>query len=194
MKVPDNSHPLCGDPRGFIDLAHTLHHPELESRRPTAQQIDAQVQRLQLDRDVTPPSTTSGLVGAEEASTINRAIGWLIDKGHDPRPRTLTVPAGPPPPGPPSWPAQPNCWTHQRRPEQRTNSRRQYELPPKGPDPPQQLAACRSSAVRFANRGQRNAWPDRSQECNVEEPDKVARIQRQNDVVVAPANGTSATT
>jgi hypothetical protein len=37
-----------------------------------------------LDADLPPPTTRSGLVGLDERSTIDRALGVLIDQGHHP--------------------------------------------------------------------------------------------------------------
>jgi len=39
---------------------------------------------LRLDQDLTPELLESGLVGVEEALTVNRAIGALIGRGHTP--------------------------------------------------------------------------------------------------------------
>jgi hypothetical protein len=37
-----------------------------------------------LDVDLPPPTTMSGLVGLDQLTTINRAVGMLIDQGHHP--------------------------------------------------------------------------------------------------------------
>jgi hypothetical protein len=37
-----------------------------------------------LDADLPPPTPTSGLTGLHELSTINRAVGTLIEQGHQP--------------------------------------------------------------------------------------------------------------
>ena len=37
-----------------------------------------------LDADLPPPATVSGLVGLDEWSVVNRAVGILIDQGHHP--------------------------------------------------------------------------------------------------------------
>ena len=39
---------------------------------------------IRLDADLPPVSMTSGLVGSEELTTINRAVGLLIGQGHLP--------------------------------------------------------------------------------------------------------------
>ena len=37
-----------------------------------------------LDADLPPPTTTSGLVGPDQVSTVDRAVGIMIDHGHHP--------------------------------------------------------------------------------------------------------------
>jgi hypothetical protein len=37
-----------------------------------------------LDADLPPPTTTSGLVGLDELSTVERSVGIMIDHGHHP--------------------------------------------------------------------------------------------------------------
>ena len=37
-----------------------------------------------LDADLPPPTTISGLVGLDELTAINRAVGILIDQGQHP--------------------------------------------------------------------------------------------------------------
>jgi hypothetical protein len=41
-------------------------------------------QLIVLDADLPAPSTTSGFIGLDEFSTINRAVGILIEQGHHP--------------------------------------------------------------------------------------------------------------
>ncbi len=41
-------------------------------------------QLIVLDADLPAPSATSGLIGLDELSTINRAVGILIEQGHHP--------------------------------------------------------------------------------------------------------------
>jgi hypothetical protein len=41
-------------------------------------------QLIVLDADLPPPSAISGLVGLDELTMINRAVGILIDQGHHP--------------------------------------------------------------------------------------------------------------
>ena len=41
-------------------------------------------QLIVLDVDLPPPTTISGLVGLDGLTVINRAVGILIDQGHDP--------------------------------------------------------------------------------------------------------------
>ena len=41
-------------------------------------------QLIVLDADLPAPSTTSGFIGLDELSTINRAVGILIEQGHHP--------------------------------------------------------------------------------------------------------------
>jgi hypothetical protein len=46
-------------------------------------QVDGN-RRITLDADVPPNPPVSGVSGLSELSTINRAIGVLIDRGHHP--------------------------------------------------------------------------------------------------------------
>jgi hypothetical protein len=61
----------------FVDLAAVLRHG-LSRGRPTV--------RLQpeLDVDLPPRRTTSGITGLTELALIHQATGVLIEKGHDP--------------------------------------------------------------------------------------------------------------
>jgi hypothetical protein len=62
----------AGKPGSFVDLAADLRH--------VLQQADGE---LRMDENLLPP-TLSGLTGAHELSTINKAIGVLIDRGFPP--------------------------------------------------------------------------------------------------------------
>jgi hypothetical protein len=44
-----------------------------------------------LDADLPPPTTRSGLIGLDELSTVNRAVGILIDQGHHPNQAHATL-------------------------------------------------------------------------------------------------------
>lgn len=57
-------------PGAFVDLAADLRHV---LRAPTV-----------LDADLPPRTVVSGLTGLSEMSTINRAVGMLIEQGHHP--------------------------------------------------------------------------------------------------------------
>jgi hypothetical protein len=48
-------------------------------------------QLIVLDADLLAPSTTSGLIGLDELSTINRAVGILIEQGHHPNQAHATL-------------------------------------------------------------------------------------------------------
>ena len=61
----------------FVDLAADLQH-RLTRGRP-----DVSLQP-ELDADLPPRRTTSGISGLTELALIHRATGVLIDRGHDP--------------------------------------------------------------------------------------------------------------
>jgi hypothetical protein len=44
-----------------------------------------------LDADLPPPTTMSGLIGLDELSTVNRAVGILVDQGHHPNQAHATL-------------------------------------------------------------------------------------------------------
>ena len=96
-------------PGAFVDLAadlgHALHAPTIlstpspdptkdpedggqqaESRDGDGQQGDRAEEEgvIVLDADLPPPTVVSQLTGLHEMSTINRAVGMLIDQGHHP--------------------------------------------------------------------------------------------------------------
>ena len=87
---PRSSLTLYGSRAGaFVDLAADLMYALGSARRdgpgrdqPTHfQSPDAAVT---LDQHLTRSSMTSSFVGAAEVTTINRAMGYLIEEGHDP--------------------------------------------------------------------------------------------------------------
>ena len=45
--------------------------------------IDGQRSAIELDADVPPVSRKSGLTGLADLTVINRAIGMIVDQGHD---------------------------------------------------------------------------------------------------------------
>ena len=63
----------AGVPGAFVDLAADLSY---SLRLPPG--------TIVLDEDTTAPVSESGLTGTTESSTINRAIGVLIDRGYTP--------------------------------------------------------------------------------------------------------------
>jgi hypothetical protein len=73
----------AGRAGAFVDLAADLGYllrgrPHLTDGRPAEDLI-------RLDRDLPPPSLSSGITGLEELSTINRATGVLIERGAHPQ-------------------------------------------------------------------------------------------------------------
>jgi hypothetical protein len=64
-------------PGAFVDLAADIGYA-LPSLHRDGHRLIA------LDADLPPPAAISGLVGLDELSTINRAVGILIDHGHHP--------------------------------------------------------------------------------------------------------------
>ena len=69
-----------------------------------------------LDADLPPPTTMSGLVGLDQLTTINRAVGMLIDQGHHPNTRTPHSSAMPPRPASNRTGTPPGCCDTRRRP------------------------------------------------------------------------------
>jgi hypothetical protein len=45
--------------------------------------VDGHRKSIKLDADLPPLSRTSGLTGLAELTALNRAIGILVDQGHD---------------------------------------------------------------------------------------------------------------
>lgn len=91
--LPDGSRIVffAGAPGALVDLAADLSHalsvPMIMGRSPAADgprtRQDGE-RAIRLDDDLPTDSLTPGLVGMEELSTINRAIGVLIGQGHLP--------------------------------------------------------------------------------------------------------------
>lgn len=81
---------FAGSLGAFVDLAADLQHAlqvAAAPRRPQADvsRLDGADDRepmIELDGDLPPTSTVSGLAGLAEFSTINRAVGVLIGRGH----------------------------------------------------------------------------------------------------------------
>jgi hypothetical protein len=84
----------AGTPGAFTDLAADLSHAlggiSVEQRSTTANNADHRGTRvdghrkvIELDADLPPISRTSGLTGLAELTVLNRAIGILVDQGHD---------------------------------------------------------------------------------------------------------------
>lgn len=85
---------FAGTPGAFTDLAadlsHTLEGVPVDGRSPTANNTDHRGTRvdghrkvIELDIDLLPASRTSGLTGLAELTVLNRALGVLIQQGHD---------------------------------------------------------------------------------------------------------------
>jgi hypothetical protein len=80
-------------PGAFTDLAADLSHAlggvHVEQRtratdcRETMRRVDGQRSAIELDADAAPVSRKSGLTGLAELTVLNRAIGMLVDQGHD---------------------------------------------------------------------------------------------------------------
>ena len=68
------------------DLSHVLGVPAITSTSAPADGTDGPesdaVAAVALDGDLPPVSTSSGIAGLEELSTVNRALGVLIGRGH----------------------------------------------------------------------------------------------------------------
>jgi hypothetical protein len=81
-------------PGAFTDLAADLSHAlggiPVDGRTPTANHndhhgthLDGHRRVIELDVDLPPVSRRSGLTGLAELTMLNRAIGILVDQGHD---------------------------------------------------------------------------------------------------------------
>jgi len=74
----------------FVDLAADLSyalylpHPWTPADADGDGQVDGQMARIRLDTDLTPSSFESRLTGVGAASTVNRAIGFLMAEGFHP--------------------------------------------------------------------------------------------------------------
>lgn len=69
----------AGTAGAFVDLAADLEYALTEERR------DGSVgAAIELDRDLPPRTTETGLTGLEELSLLNRASGVLIGRGVEP--------------------------------------------------------------------------------------------------------------
>jgi hypothetical protein len=53
--------------------------------------LDDGPRAILLDADLPPPTPTSGLIGLHELSTVNRAVGTLIEQGHQPDPAHASI-------------------------------------------------------------------------------------------------------
>ena len=79
----------AGSPGAFVDLAADLSYLDRE-REPTRTAYAPDGERVghrpavELDVDLPPVSIVSGLAGMTEYTTINRAVGVLIDRGDPP--------------------------------------------------------------------------------------------------------------
>lgn len=87
-------------PGAFVDMAadfeYALDTPTTTHSHPTrsADSSDSDARHgvdrcdghrpIVLDADLPPPTTASGLVGLDELSTVERAVGIMIDHGHHP--------------------------------------------------------------------------------------------------------------
>jgi hypothetical protein len=85
---------FAGTPGAFTDLAADLSHAlggiPVNGRSSTANNADDHGTRvnghrkvIELDHDLLPASRTSGLTGLAELTVLNRALGMLIQQGHD---------------------------------------------------------------------------------------------------------------
>jgi hypothetical protein len=87
---------FAGTPGAFTDLAADLSHAlggiSVNGRSSTANNADdhgtrldghRKVIELDIDIDLLPASRTSGLTGLAELTVLNRALGMLIQQGHD---------------------------------------------------------------------------------------------------------------
>jgi hypothetical protein len=85
---------FAGAPGAFTDLAADLSHAlggiPVEQRSSAATnpehqgtRVDGERKAIQLDADLPPLFRMSGLAGLAELTVLNRAIGMLIQQGHD---------------------------------------------------------------------------------------------------------------
>jgi len=84
----------AGTPGAFTDMAADLSHSlggipvdqassAMNGTDHGRTRMDGQRRTIELDGDLPPPSRTSGLTGLAELTALNRAIGILVDQGHD---------------------------------------------------------------------------------------------------------------
>jgi hypothetical protein len=84
----------AGIPGAFTDLAADLSHAlggvpvdgqssTANNADPRGPHVDAHRRVIELDTDLPPISRVSGLTGLAELTVLNRAIGMLIQQGHD---------------------------------------------------------------------------------------------------------------
>jgi hypothetical protein len=90
----------AGTPGALMDLAadfgYALNAPTITAAipsSPAAPTGDGQHDgpSIVLDADLPPPTPTSGLIGLDELATINRAVGTLIEQGHQPDQAHATI-------------------------------------------------------------------------------------------------------
>jgi hypothetical protein len=85
---------FAGNPGALTDLAADLSHAlggvPVDGRSSTANNkdhhathVDGHRRVIELDADLPPVSRRSGLTGLAELTVLNRAIGILVDQGHD---------------------------------------------------------------------------------------------------------------
>jgi len=84
----------AGIPGAFTDLAADLSHAlggvpvdgqwsTADNADPRGPHVDGHRRVIELDTDLPPISRVSGLTGLAELTVLNRAIGMLIQQGHD---------------------------------------------------------------------------------------------------------------
>ncbi|HEU4908475.1 MAG TPA: hypothetical protein VFT17_06395 [Propionibacteriaceae bacterium] len=66
---------------GGIPVVHQT--PAADNRGLRGTRVDGQRTAIELDVDLPPLSRVSGLTGLAELTVLNRAIGMLVDQGHD---------------------------------------------------------------------------------------------------------------
>jgi hypothetical protein len=85
---------FAGTPGAFVDLTADLSHAlggvPVEHQTPAADggdgsgtPVDGQRRAIKIDADLPLLSRKSGLTGLAELTVLNRAIGMLVDQGHD---------------------------------------------------------------------------------------------------------------
>lgn len=85
---------FAGTPGAFTDLAADLSHAlggipvdqaslAADGVDHRGTRVDGHRKSIKLDADLPPLSRTSGLTGLAELTALNRAIGILVDQGHD---------------------------------------------------------------------------------------------------------------